>query len=518
MPDMENSFVETDTAGGRLRGIRFRGTESFLGIPYGATTAGTGRFAPPRPAEQWSGVREALSFGDAPPQVDTRLGSANSAQDVHNLMYVKGGHPLDGARMSEDCLNLNVWTPSSVDNAKRPVMVWFHGGGFVHGSAGSALYNGDQLAHLGDVVVVTVNARLGVMGFLPLDLIEGEAFRGASNAGMLDLVAALEWVRDNISAFGGDPGNVTIFGQSGGGGKTNVLMGMPSARGLFHKAINMSGPVLAVNEPAVAMQLAGQAAEAAGIAAGDVDAWRKLPLRELLDVQRSLSPALGAAFGMDMVRAPSAMSFGWAPVLDGEFVTSHPFSEGAPLHADGIPMLVGFATHDPSLLMVGSPIFPGLDEATALELAAANFGPDGAALLQKIMVEHPTEPVRLQYARVVNSRTFAGAALAMAETKAAQTAPVFLYEFAHPSDVLDGLLGATHSLDLPFVFNNVDRAVFAGTAGSRHQTSRNMALAWAAFARTGNPGHDGIPTWPAFGADRQRMIIGQDWDVASQDG
>jgi para-nitrobenzyl esterase len=180
-------------------------------------------------------------------------------------------------------------------------------------------------------------------------------------------------------------------------------------------------------------------------------------------------------------------------------------------------MLVGFATHDPSLLMAAHPSFPALTEPMAMELAEANFGADGASLLQKVMAEHPTEPVRLQYARVVNSRTFAAAALAMAEIKARQSAPVFLYEFAHTSNVLDGLLGATHSLDLPFAFNNVDRAVFAGAAESRHKTSRNMALAWTTFARTGRPDHEGIPSWPAYDDNRQRMIIGPDWEVASLD-
>jgi para-nitrobenzyl esterase len=517
MPEAENSFVETNTKSGRLRGIRFRGTESFLGIPYGATTAGAGRFAPPRPVEPWAGVREALSFGDAPPQVDTRLGAVNSAQNVHNLMYVKGGHPLDGARMSEDCLNLNVWTPSSIDDAKRPVMVWFHGGGFVHGSAGSALYNGDQLAHLGDVVVVTVNARLGLTGFLALDLIHGEAFRGSSNAGMLDLVAALRWLRDNIEAFGGDPGNVTIFGQSGGGGKTNVLLGMPLARGLFHKAINMSWPVLNVNEPEVAVKMAANVAEAAGIQAGDADVWRQLPLRELLDIQRTLSPPLAAAFGMEMAGAPASMSFGWAPVLDGDIVTSHPFHGEAPPEADAIPMLVGFASHDPSLLMAGNPAFPSLDEETALALAGANFGADGPALLQKIMARHPSEPVRLQYARLVNRYTFEAAAVTVAQIKAKQKAAVYLYEFAHTTNVLDGLLGATHSLDLPFTFNNVDRAVFAGTAESRHTTSRNMALAWTAFARSANPNHDGIPEWPTYDHGSSRMVIGSMWEAVTAD-
>ncbi|WP_051389023.1 carboxylesterase/lipase family protein [Arthrobacter sp. 35W] len=514
---LENSFVETDTTAGRLRGIRFRGIESYLGIPYGATTAGEGRFAPPRPVEAWAGVREALSFGDAPPQVDTRLGSSNSAQQVHNLMYIKGGHPLDGARMSEDCLNLNVWTPSSLDGAARPVMVWFHGGGFVHGSGGSALYHGDQLAQLGDVVVVTVNARLGLMGFLALDLAGADGHAGASNAGMLDLVAALQWVRDNIASFGGDPDNVTIFGQSGGGGKVNVLMAMPSAQGLFHKAINMSGPILSVAAPEDVAGQAREVAARAGVALDDAEAWRALPLRDLLEIQRGLSPALGAAFGMDPHPGSNAMPFGWGPALDGDVVAAHPFSAGASAAVDGIPMLLGFATHDPSLLMAGSAAFPTLDEAQAVELARANFGHDGTTMLQKVMRDRPDEPVRLQYARVVNGFTFAAAAQAMAAAKAEQSAPVFVYEFAHQGGILDGLLGATHSLDLPFVFHNVDRAVFAGAAESRHQTSRNMALAWAAFARTGSPNHAGIPVWPAYDATSRRMVIGPDWEVAARD-
>jgi para-nitrobenzyl esterase len=410
MPELKNSFVETETSYGRLRGFRFRGIESFLGIPYGATTAGPRRFAPPSPSASWTGVREALAFGDAAPQVDTRLGSVNSAQDVHSLMYIKGGHPLDGVRMSEDCLNLNVWTPSTSDGVTRPVMVWFHGGGFVHGSAGSALYNGDRLAQLGDVVVVTVNARLGLHGYLPLEMVDGEQFRGSGNAGVLDLVAALEWVRDNAASFGGDPGNVTIFGQSGGGGKVNVLMTMPSARGLFHKAINMSGPVLSVAEPEAARAQALNVLKVAGLDRGQAAALRDLPMRALLDIQQKLSPSLGGAFGMEPAAGPTAkIPLGWGPVLDGTVVEQHPFSQGAPAEADRIPMLLGYATHDPSLLMAGSPAFPALDQAGALILARANFGEAGVQLLQQYGDQHSGDPYRLLYARVVTSFTFKGA-------------------------------------------------------------------------------------------------------------
>jgi para-nitrobenzyl esterase len=513
---MGNGFVETDTTYGRLRGVRFRGIDSYLGIPYGASTAGNGRFAPPRAPEAWSGVREAMWFGDAAPQVDTRVGSAGDAQNVHNLMYVKGGHPLDGTRMSEDCLNLNVWTPSSNDGVARPVMVWFHGGGFAHGSAGSALYNGDQLAALGDVVVVTVNARLGLHGFLPLEFI-AEEFAGAANAGMLDLVAALEWVRDNIAGFGGNPGNVTVFGQSGGGGKVNTLMAMPAAQGLFHKAINMSGPILSAVEPTEAAASVTRVMKEAGLDASAAAELRNLPMRDVLEIQRTLSASLAAPFGMGHGESSGEIAIGFAPVLDGVHVTDHPFSAGALPAADSIPMLVGWAAHDPSLLMCASTDFAGLTDDEARQRARENYGERGVELFSQYTADFPDEASRLRYARVVNAFTFRAAGLAIAEAKAEQSAPVYVYEFAHPTSILDGLLGTTHSLDLPFVFANVNRSVFAGELPTRHETSRSMALAWIAFARNGNPNHDSIPQWAPFDAEtRIAMQIGAEWTSVAQ--
>ncbi|GAB3807195.1 carboxylesterase/lipase family protein [Humibacter antri] len=510
----ENSFVEVDTAAGRLRGIRFHGVESFLGIPYGATTAGSSRFVPPRPAAPWTGVREALAFGDAPPQVDTRLGSHAAAQDVQELMYVKGGHPLDGARMSEDCLNLNVWTPGRA--GKRPVMVWFHGGGFQHGSAGSALYHGDRLAALGDVVVITVNARLGITGFLPLDLIDADRFDGAANAGVLDLVAALTWVRDNVAGFGGDPGNVTIFGQPGGGGKVNSMLVMPAARGLAHRAINMSGPMLEFTKPHDAERVLRAVLDRLDVDRAHPERLLELPLRALLDVQASLGPSLGGGFGM-AVPADGSASTGaqlpmWGPTIDGRHLPEHPFPSAGGAAVADVPMLIGWASHDPALLMAGHPDFATLTEGRARDLAVANFGASGEDAFTAATAQHPSEPARLRYARVVAGRTFRAPALAMADAKARQSSAVYCYEFAHQTDVLDGLLGACHSLDLPFAFANVDRSVFAGEAPSRHATSRAMALAWAAFARTGNPGHEGIPDWPAYDTgDPRVMRIDAEW-------
>lgn len=513
-----NGFVETDTRNGRLRGVSFRGTESYLGIPYGASTAGEGRFAPPRAPERWDGVREAMAFGDASPQIDTRTLSRNRGQDVQNLMYVKGGHPLDGMRMSEDCLNLNVWTPSSADDVRRPVMVWLHGGGFVHGSAGSALYNGDQLSALGDVVVVSVNARLGIHGFLPLDFVD-ESFAGASNAGMLDIVAALEWVRDNIENFGGDPTNVTVFGQSGGGGKVNTLMAMPSARGLFHKAINMSGPIIAVATPEDAEALADRALEAARLTRDTVGDLRTLSMRELLDVQANLALPLGNGFGMNETAGASGTgALGYGPVLDGVYVTAHPFAGGAVVTADAIPLLVGSTSHDTALLMVSHADYESLTDDQARSRAKIHFGDAAVERYNGYVTAYPEEAPRLRYARLVSDNTFRGAAFVMAQHKSRQSAPVFAYEFAHVTDIHDTLIGCAHSLDLPFVFYTVDRSPFAGQLATRHETSRTMALAWATFARTGNPNHADIPEWAPFTEEnRNVMKIDAVWTSFVQD-
>lgn len=509
-----NQFVTVDTDAGRLRGIRFRDCDSFLGIPYAGTTAGPGRFAPPTAATPWSGTRQAFAFGDAAPQVDTRLTSAGAAQEVHNLMYVKGGHPLDGAAMSEDCLNLNVWTPEAVADAALPVMVWLHGGGFQHGSAGSALYHGDQLAVLGNIVVVTVNARLGLHGFLPLDAVTGGAeggFDGAGNAGMLDIVAALQWVKRNIASFGGDPGNVTIFGQSGGGGKVNALLAMPAAHGLFHKAINMSGATSRLAEQPDAEQLADTVLQAAGLDRSSVWRLREADMWELLDLQHRLAMPLGDGFGLGTSarQRPATgthLRLGWAPWLDGRHVTEHPFGGVAAAGGAGVPMLIGSTAHDTALLQAGSPHFPGLTVEQARDFADRNLGEQGRERLEANMAARPDEPARLAFARTVTDLSFRRWALDAAVLKSRQDAPVYVYQFDHPTDIVDGLLGAPHSLDLPFTFYNVDRSPFAGSAPSRHETSRTMALAWAAFAHHGTPSHADIPAWEPFTTDTPTVM------------
>ena len=267
--------VIADTASGQVRGVLSEGIRVFKGIPYGGPTSGKNRFMPPVKPESWSGVRDALEYGPRCAQ-RSAIGAGVAREVVAALVTP------DTKAMSEDCLAVNVWTPGVGDGGKRPVMVWLHGGGFVEGSGSAALYDGTSLARRGDVVVVTLNHRLGALGYLYTG---SGANAPSGNAGMLDIVAALQWVRDNIASFGGDPGNVTLFGESGGGMKVTIMLAMPAAQGLFHKAISQSGALVRALKPEQAATYTGELMSGLGLAAGDLEALQNLPVDKLLDAQ-----------------------------------------------------------------------------------------------------------------------------------------------------------------------------------------------------------------------------------------
>ncbi|WP_187264911.1 carboxylesterase/lipase family protein [Homoserinibacter sp. GY 40078] len=498
--------VEVTTRHGRLRGVEHRGAVSFLGVPYGASTGGANRFRPPQPVEPWEGVRDATVFGPAAPQNDTRLTADGTWIDVITMMYPRTGSPTEGGAMSEDCLVLNVWTPA-VDTEKRPVMVWLHGGGFAHGTGSEMLFNGDELAPLGDVVVVTLNHRLGILGYLPLDLADPE-FAHSGVAGMLDIVQALEWVRDNISAFGGDPDNVTVFGQSGGGAKVSVLHAMPAARGLFHKAIVQSGAMLRRPPAEQSRRLIDAVLAEAGIAPDEAHRLADVPLERLLEIQEQLTN-LGAAFSLDGEAEHGEPSLMFAPTEDEAHLPDapfHPLQDGT----DAIPMLVGYTSHDASLLLCNDPDYRDYTRERLLaRLALSNDDPE--AELAKWEAAYPDEPPRLLLARIVTDESFRPAVLRLAEVKSQQSAPVWSYEFGYQTPIFDNLLGSPHSLDLPFVFRTVGRSPFAGDNADRHQVSTDMALAWTSFARSGDPNHPGIPEWRPFGVARSTMLIDTVW-------
>ena len=502
-------YVEVATGAGTLRGIEHREVVSFLGVPYGASTAAEGRFRPPQPVAAWEGVRDATVFGPSAPQVDSRLGAGGTWVDVMTLMYPRSGAPTEGGAISEDCLRLNVWTPSADDGGTRPVMVWLHGGGYVHGSGNEMLFHGDELARLGDVVVVTVTHRLGLLGFLPLDRADA-SYAHSGVVGMLDIVQALEWVRDEIHRFGGDPDNVTIFGQSGGGGKVNALTAMPAARGLFHKVINQSGASMALTPDETSQGILDTVLAAAGLTRATAAQLAELPIERVLEIQAGLGD-LNGAFTLDGV--PSGESGVWiAPASDAVHLPAAPFNPVTE-ETDRIPMLIGFTSHEATLMLCNRYEYAGFTEEQLLHRLRNTHGDRAEETLVELKARFPDEAPRLLLARLISDDTFRQGAIRLAEVKSAQSAPVYMYEFAYRLGVYDDLLGAPHSGELAFVFRTVDRSPFAGDRIERFAVSDAMAQAWAAFARTGDPNHDGIPHWARYGSDRTTMRIDTVWSA-----
>jgi para-nitrobenzyl esterase len=477
-----------DSSAGKLAGLTAGGVATFLGIPYGDSVSGERRFTAPQPHPPWPGVREAAVFGPAAPQTDPRIGSSSDFHAVLRLLYPGVPSPLEGRAMGEDALVLNVWA-STAETGPKPVMVWLHGGGFVHGTGAEGWFHGDRLAARGDVVVVTVNHRLGVLGFLPVSDELGEDGAASSVAGMLDIVLALRWVQENIGAFGGDAGNVTVFGQSGGGMKVSALMAMPSARGLFHKAIVQSGPGIRVVEQA--------------------DADRNLArLLTILDVESAAQLR-----GMDiaaLLRGQSAAMRGltWGPVLHHEELPRHPFLDGADPHVDGIPLLIGTATHEAALFFAEHAWYHGMRHADLASRFASELGDDSGELLEFYRDTADETIPQLLLARARTDVMFGSSSVTLADTKARQSAPVFGYRLDYRTEVLGGVLGAHHSLDLPLVFDNADRSPTTGQRPERLAVAAEMASAWARFARVGSPAGGNVEEWAQYEPGGGVLVFG----------
>lgn len=472
------------TANGKIRGTMTEKVHAFKGLPYGASTAAEGRFLPPERPPSWTGVRDALELGPASPQIPSRLIPESMAQQ-----------PPGDAHGTEDCLHLNVWTPGL--SGKRPVMVWYHGGGYSAGSANWKMYDGTNLVSKQDVVVVTVNHRLNVFGYLYLAELGGEKFAQASNVGMLDLVASLEWVRDNIAAFGGDPGNVTIFGQSGGGGKVSTLLAMPAAKGLFHRAIAESGSEV----KGVPRDRATESAEAfmaqLGLMPHQVDELQKMPQQQLLEA----------------MRATKRLQL--SPVVDGRTLPNNPFDPVAPSISAGVPFMIG--STETEVTWNASMKFDPLDDAQLHDRVKETAHVDDAAADRLIAVYRKGRPkagnLDLFLILSTDLSNFRHGTDTEAERKAELAmAPVYKYYFQWYSPVRGGQLRSYHTLDIPFVFENVDIAEsMVGAAPERYQLAEKMSGAWAAFARTGNPNHKGLPHWAPFTpAQRATMIFNKE--------
>ena len=485
---------------GRLRGV-WRGDHwSFSGIPYGLAPVGELRWRPPLPAEAWDEIRDASTFGAIAPQSAAVPGltapSDPGATEPH----------------SEDCLSLNVWTPAlpeqptSTPGEGRPVMVWIHGGGFTSGSSSVFLYRGGSLVRNGDAVVVTINYRLGALGFLGhRDLQDPDGLLG--NWGIHDQLAALRWVRGHIAAFGGDPHNVTVFGESAGGFSVSALLGIPAASGLFRRAIVQSGGVW-VHSVEEAERTADRLAAALGVARCSRESLQGVPATELVAATEELGRRRPD---------PGMLPLPHLPVVDGALIPTHPLTAVADGAASGVDLLIGTNRDEVTLFGLGNPALMALD-ADGVHRWIANAVPDIPADevidCYRAARQSRTEPVepRDVWIAAGTDLVFRWPSLQLAATHGGHSARSFVYLFDWESPAFDGILGSCHALELPFVFGAVQEPVvqmFSGRGPEVEALSRNMQAAWLSFARNGVPSHDGIGEWSAWEAEsRWTMMFG----------
>ncbi|MCS3748601.1 para-nitrobenzyl esterase [Xanthomonas arboricola] len=479
-PPRDDSAPLAQVRSGALRGYREQGICVFKGIPYGGDTAAR-RFQAPVPETPWQGVRDASAFGAAAPQ------------------------PKASEPTSEDCLFLNVWTPALRDGGKRPILFYIHGGGYTTGSGSDPLYDGVRLCKRGDVVVITVNHRLNLFGYLSLAQLGDASFADSGNAGQLDLIQALQWVRQHAGEFGGDAGNVTVFGQSGGGAKIATLMAMPAARGLFHRAWTMSGQQVTVAGPRAATQRAQLLLDALKLAPADLARLRSVPVAQLLAAAQVRDPSRVEN---------SALYFG--PVLDARNVPVHPFWPDAPLQSATIPMVIG-NTRDETRAFLGN-------DAANFALTWDTLPPKLEAqqyvdlLPQVVIAEYRRlyphySPSEVFFAATTAGRSWRGA-VEEAQARARQGAPTWVYQLDWGSPLDAGKFGAFHTLDIPLVFDTIAQpGSRTGDGPAAQQMAEQMSAALLAFARHGDPNQRGLPRWKPYSLERRETLL---FDVPSR--
>ncbi len=493
---------EVETSHGRIRGTESAGIRSFRGVPFASPPVGVRRFRPPVPPEPWTGVREATRPGPAAPQ--------------YALPWF-GWISAAGVSPGDDCLSLNVWTPG-LDGARRPVLVWIHGGGFMVGAGSTTIYDGSELARRGDVVVVTLNYRLGGLGYVHLKHALGEGFEESSNLGVRDQIAGLEWVRDHIERFGGDPGNVTVFGQSAGGMSIGALLGAPRARRLFRRAICQSGATDHVLDPELSQRVARTFIERLGGPPPTHEALGAIPVENILTAQRETMTQLS--------NMETMMVF--LPAVDGDVIPEQPLEAVRRGETAGIPLMVGATLDEWRLFRLIDPGPLGLREADLIERFEEALGgaypnaPDAETAVRDFRAALEARGRRRSSGEVwsdfQSARAMHHPARRLAEAQSAAGGSAYAYLFTWRPPAVRRALGACHGLDIPFVFGSIKNPLarpLTGFTASAARLSLKMQHAWIRFAREGDPSHERLPGWQAYDPERRAtMVLGRTASLA----
>jgi para-nitrobenzyl esterase len=477
----EPDYVIAETSSGKLRGITLEDIRIFKGIPYGGSPAGKNRFLPPTKPTKWSGVRDALAYGPTAPQP-----TANN-----------GNVPAQG----EDCLVLNVYTPSLTGGSKRPVMVWLHGGGFATGSGSGPSIQGANLARSGNAVIVTINHRLGVLGQTYLGEALGSDFAASGSVGIQDIVLALRWVRENISHFGGDSNLVTIFGQSGGGRKVATLMSMPSAAGLFHRAIIESGALLRLTTQDDAIRTTNLLLAELDLTPGRARELQNVPFEKLVAANETV-------YKKFTLREPGMVAD--TPMVDGKIIPGQPWDPVAPAVSEHIPLLIGWAHTEETAYDRPTPEKLALDEAGLKERVAKRVGwDDPNPLIEAYRASNPQATPWDLYILIATDHPRGAYTRELAKRKVAQGgAPAYVYRFDWETPEGGGHMRSPHAVEVPFVFENIKVAgpVISGMPEA-FALSEKIAASWVAFARVGDPNTSALPHWPAYSAERRDTML-----------
>ena len=484
-----DNIAVANTQYGKVRGFVLRGINQFLGIPYGADTSGKNRFMPPAKPEPWTDIKPTVWWGNTAPQIMEKRYSNAYASFVDHWNYDD---------VSEDCLKLNVWTPK-LDSGKRPVVVWLHGGGFTNGNAiEQDGYHGENLSRLGDIVFCSINHRLGPFGYSHLKAAGGHPHSG--NVGNLDMVAALEWVKNNIANFGGDPNNVTIIGQSGGGAKVTSLMNMPAAKGLFHKAVALSGTSLTGVNKEYAEKLGLKVMEEAGLKPGEIEKLQQIPWREYIDITtRAVEKMTEEAKKMNISRG------GFSPVADGVTMNDQPFFSDPNHFSADIPLIINTTFHEASPSRTDAKL-EEISLAEVVEKIKPRFGADSAKIVEAYSQNFPkAKPVEV-WAMILSNRK---GAIAAADAKVSQRkAPVYVSWFGWQPPLFDGRMRAFHCDDICFWFYNTDLMLTHTGGGKRPRAlSTKMAKSFLSFIKTGNPNGGGLPAWKPYTKENGETMI-----------